>query len=177
MKKNQIKKINDNNYNKIDFTIPEYYEKKLEEQFNENKNIIDNLSKEFQTKYENITKEIKNNKNIDNENQKEVTEEMINKLKETYEEETNQFTNSLDKNSNITKYMAKYKDREEHENYIEINKIKLLNNLCLTHNKKLDKKKFIKLLKKFNIIDDLNYKISEKNEFELISFLINNEAI
>ena len=167
--------LNDNNYSKIDFTIPEYYEKKLEEQFNENKNIIDNLSKEFQTKYENITKEIKNNKNIDNENQKEVTEEMINKLKETYEEETNQFTNSLDKNSNITKYMAKYKDNEELENYIEINKINLLNNLCLTHNKKLDKKKFIKLLKRFNIIDDLNYKISEKNEFELISFLINNE--
>ncbi len=165
----------ENDYSEIDFTIPEYYEKKLEEHFNENKNIIDNLSKEFQTKYENITKEIKNNKNIYNENPKKVTKEMINKLEAIYEEETNKFINSLDENSNNKSNITKYENNEELENYIEINKINLLNNLCLTNNKKLDKKKFIKLLKKFNIIDDLNYKISEKNEFELTSSLINIE--
>ncbi len=175
--KHFIKKFyNGDDCNKIDFIIPEYYEKKLEENFNENKKIMDDLYKEFQIKYENITKEINNKKSINNKDLKKITKKMVDELGAKFNEEIYKFDNLLKENIKNEKNIKNFNYYKELEDYIEINKIDLLNNLCLTEEKKLfNKEKFIKLLKNFNIIDDLNYEINENNEWNITSLLFNVE--
>ena len=162
-----------NDLNEVDIKIPEYYVEKLEKNFSEIKKNIDDFDKEFQKKYNKITEEIKNKKNIDNENFEELTQKMISKFEEKFKNEIIQFFDTLQQKANNKSSNINFKDNEELQNYININKIKFFNNLCLTKNKKLNEKKFIKILKKYDIIDNLNYKINEKDISNLTSYHIN----
>ncbi len=154
----------------LDFTIPIYSEEKLKDYFNEHKERIDNFLIEYQIRYKQITEKIENYKNKIK--PKKITPEIIEQFKKKLLDKIHMF-----KSKTINQLEQKVDNgcclnQRIIDNNTYYNKIILLNYVGLTENNKLDKDKFIRILKKFKIIgNNSNYIIDKKEEQNLLPFL------
>ena len=153
---------------KINFTISEYYEKKLEEYFNKHRKTVDDLLEQFQIKYDEITKEIeKNKKNIE-----EITPEMIEQFKKKLIQRISFYKNVTIEYLELQVKKGLAFGQTLIDNISNASKEILLNHISLTANNKLNKNNFIKALKHFEIINsNSNYIINKKEELNLLIFL------
>ncbi len=153
--------------NKIDVTIPEPSEEKLEKYFNKYEQDKIDLSNEFKIKYDEITKKF----GKDNENIKTITPKIIKQFKKKLS------TNIQDVRHKMIQYLEqksneKYVNEEFIDNITKYNKNMFLDFISLTENNELDKNKFIETLKKFEIIDNNSkYIINKEEELKLLIFL------
>ena len=172
-----IKKSNNENYENINYNIPPYYEKKSEDYFNKYKKKLNFLYEEFQKNHEKIKNEAKiyekNNNYKKNTTNKNIPAYAITNFLNNLEQKIGYNKNAASLFFNCLKQNNSPETEENLNDKINFMKNIAYSGLCLTKEQKINKKKFFDILKKSNIIDNINYKIDFNSERALTCKLIN----